>query len=131
FRSAGVLFRDAEAIERLRTVDTLVVDKTGTLTEGRPAFRSLLPAAGMDEGELLRLAASLDAGSEHPLATAIVTEARERGLALEPVEDFDSVTGLGVRGRVDGRALALGSSGYMRERSEEHTSELQSRENIV
>ncbi len=112
---AGVLFRDAEAIERLRTVDTLVVDKTGTLTEGRPAFRSLLPAAGMDEGELLRLAASLDAGSEHPLATAIVTEARERGLALEPVEDFDSVTGLGVRGRVDGRALALGSSGYMRE----------------
>ncbi|HET7656149.1 MAG TPA: copper-translocating P-type ATPase [Luteimonas sp.] len=112
---AGVLFRDAEAIERLRTVDTLVVDKTGTLTEGRPAFRSLLPVAGMGEGELLRLAASLDAGSEHPLATAIVAEARQRGLALDPVEDFDSVTGLGVRGRVDGRALALGSSGYMRE----------------
>ena len=112
---AGVLFRDAEAIERLRTIDTLVVDKTGTLTEGRPAFRVALAVDGGDEEELLRLAASLDAGSEHPLATAIVAEARRRGLALERVEDFDSVTGFGVRGRVGERSLALGSRGYMHE----------------
>ncbi|HEY0309758.1 MAG TPA: heavy metal translocating P-type ATPase [Luteimonas sp.] len=112
---AGVLFRDAEAIERLRTVDTLVVDKTGTLTEGRPAFRSVLPVAGTDGNELLRLAASLDAGSEHPLATAIVAEARKRGLVLERVDNFDSVTGLGVRGMIGGRTLALGSRGYLHE----------------
>jgi Cu+-exporting ATPase len=112
---AGVLFRDAEAIERLRTIDTLVVDKTGTLTEGRPAFRAALAVEGGDESELLRLAASLDQGSEHPLATAIVDEARRRGLALERVDDFDAVAGLGVRGRVGERALALGSRGYMHE----------------
>jgi Cu+-exporting ATPase len=111
---AGVLFRDAEAIERLRTVDTLVVDKTGTLTEGRPAFLAARAVEGGSDDELLRLAASLDQGSEHPLATAIVGAARGRGLALEPVEDFDSSTGLGVRGRIGARALALGGRDFLR-----------------
>ena len=113
--TSGVLFRDAEAIERLRSVDTLIVDKTGTLTEGKPAFRAALPAAGFAEAELLRLAASLDAGSEHPLAQAIVQEARRQGLALAKAEAFESGTGLGVRGAVDGRALALGSAALMRD----------------
>ncbi|RZA19581.1 MAG: heavy metal translocating P-type ATPase, partial [Lysobacteraceae bacterium] len=96
---AGVLFRDAEAIERFRTLDTLVVDKTGTLTEGKPAFRTVIaaPGAGSDATEVLRLAASLDQGSEHPLAETIVAEARRRTLSLSAVQDFDSVTGLGVR----------------------------------
>jgi len=113
--TSGVLFRDAEAIERLRTVDTLIVDKTGTLTEGRPAFRAAVPAGGLAEAELLRLAASLDAGSEHPLAQAIVQEARRRGLALAKADAFESGTGLGVRGIVDGRRLALGSAALMRD----------------
>ncbi|HKX98214.1 MAG TPA: copper-translocating P-type ATPase [Steroidobacteraceae bacterium] len=112
---SGILFRDAAAIEKLREVDTLIVDKTGTLTEGRPAFRAAIPAAGIAETEVLRLAASLDAGSEHPLAQAIVAEARQRGLALSTAESFESGTGLGVRGRVDGRALALGSAVLMRD----------------
>jgi Cu+-exporting ATPase len=112
---SGVLFRDAEAIERLRTIDTLVVDKTGTLTEGRAAFRQVLPAPGMDADEVLRLAASLDQGSEHPLAEAIVAEARNRKLALAPVEGFDSVTGQGVRGQVSGQALLLGNGSLMQE----------------
>ena len=113
--TSGILFRDAEAIEKLRGVDTLIVDKTGTLTEGRPAFRAAVPAPGLAEDELLRLAASLDAGSEHPLAQAIVREARQRGLSLAKAEAFESGTGLGVRGRVDGRALVLGSAVLMRE----------------
>ncbi|WP_140909895.1 heavy metal translocating P-type ATPase [Cognatiluteimonas lumbrici] len=112
---AGVLFRDAEAIERLRTVDTLVVDKTGTLTEGRPAFREVLPAAGQDATTVLRLAASLDQGSEHPLADAIVAEARRLELGLSAVHDFESVTGQGVRGRVEGRELLLGNRTLMRD----------------
>jgi Cu+-exporting ATPase len=112
---AGVLFRDAAAIERLRTIDTLVVDKTGTLTEGRPRFRSAVPADGFAADEVLRLAAALDQGSEHPLAEAIVAEARERGVAIAPVEDFESVTGLGVRGRVGSRALSLGNTALMRD----------------
>src|SRR5690554_3835777 len=95
----GVLFRDAEAIEQLRTVDTVVVDKTGTLTEGRPALRDVVSVGRLDKDEVLRLAASLDQGSEHPLAHAIVTAARERGLALDAVEEFDSASGIGVRGR--------------------------------
>jgi Cu+-exporting ATPase len=110
---AGVLFRDAEAIERLRTIDTLVVDKTGTLTEGRPAFGEAIAADGFDENEVLRLAASLDQGSEHPLGDAIVAEARRRGLVLDAVEGFDSMTGMGVRGHVGGHALALGNSALM------------------
>jgi Cu+-exporting ATPase len=113
--TSGILFRDAEAIERLRSVDTLIVDKTGTLTEGRPAFRAAVPAEGFVETELLRLAASLDAGSEHPLAKAIVQEARQRGLALAKADAFESGTGLGVRGAVEGRTLALGSAALMRD----------------
>ena len=111
----GVLFRDAAAIERLREVDTLVVDKTGTLTEGRPAFEQAVAIDGGDSDEVLRLAASLDQGSEHPLAEAIVAAARERGLALARVEDFESSTGIGVRGRVEGRRLALGNTTLMHE----------------
>jgi len=110
---AGVLFRDAEALERLRQVDTLVVDKTGTLTEGRPAFAEVVAAAGQGPDEVLRLAASLDAHSEHPLGAAIVARARSQGLPLAPVHGFQSGTGLGVRGTVDGRALLLGSATLM------------------
>ena len=112
---AGVLFRDAEAIENFRRIDTLVVDKTGTLTEGRPKFREAIAAAGTDEAELLRLAASLDQGSEHPLAEAIVAEARRRGLTLVAAEDFESSTGIGVRGRVQGRRVAIGNTALMDE----------------
>jgi Cu+-exporting ATPase len=112
---AGVLFRDAEAIERLRTIDTLIVDKTGTLTRGRPAFRQVVGHGDFSADEALRLAASLDQGSEHPLADAIVAEARRRNLPLKAADEFASVTGLGVRGRVDGRSLALGNIGLMTE----------------
>jgi Cu+-exporting ATPase len=112
---AGVLFRDAEAIERLRTIDTLIVDKTGTLTQGRPAFRDVIALGSHPPDEVLRLAASLDQGSEHPLAEAIVGEARRRGLALSPAQEFESATGIGVRGRVDGHTLALGNTALMRE----------------
>ncbi|WP_372013586.1 heavy metal translocating P-type ATPase [Pseudoxanthomonas sp. 10H] len=111
---AGVLFRDAEAIERLREVDTVVFDKTGTLTEGRPVFREAVAAAAWDPVRVLTLAASLDAGSEHPLAHAIVAEARRRGLDLLPVDGFESGAGTGVRGRVAGSALLLGSPALMR-----------------
>ena len=110
----GVLFKDAAAIEQLAKVDTLVVDKTGTLTEGRPAFRSVLPAAETDEDALLRDAASLEQGSEHPLAIAILAEAAKRGLALSKVERFESVTGQGIRGQLRGRSLALGNEALMR-----------------
>ncbi len=109
----GVLFRDAEAIEALRSVDTLVVDKTGTLTEGRPAFRDVKPVPGFAADDVLHWAASLDQGSEHPLAAAIVAEARRRGRPLASVEDFDSLTGLGVRGTVEGRTLLLGNAALM------------------
>jgi len=112
---SGILFRDAEAIEKLCEMDTLIVDKTGTLTEGRPAFRTAIPAPGFDEARMLSLAASLDRGSEHPLAQAIVAESRRRGLALGKVDSFESGTGLGVRGRVEGRELALGSAALMRD----------------
>lgn len=109
----GVLFRDAEAIEKLGDIDTLVVDKTGTLTEGRPAFGGVIAAPGFMPDQVLQLAASLDQGSEHPLATAIVAEARRRQITLLPVEDVDSITGRGVRGVVGGRALLIGSSSLM------------------
>ncbi len=112
----GVLFRDAEAIERLRTIDTLIVDKTGTLTEGKPAFREALAFADFNQAEVLRLAASLDQGSEHPLAESIVAEARRRGLALEAADGFESVTGIGVQGRVGGHSLLLGNTALMQER---------------
>ena len=110
-----MLFRDAEAIETLRRIDTLIVDKTGTLTLGRPVFRDVVPAPDFDPTEVLRLAASLDQGSEHPLADAIVTAARERKLELSPALDFASDTGIGVRGHVAGHALALGNTALMRE----------------
>jgi P-type Cu+ transporter len=109
----GVLFRDAAAIENLRRVDTLIVDKTGTLTEGRPAFERAVAAPGYSEEDVLRLAASLDQGSEHPLAAAIVAAAKERGLALATAEGFDSGSGIGVRGTVQGRSLALGNTVWM------------------
>ena len=112
---AGVLFRDAEAIENLHRIDTLVVDKTGTLTEGKPGFREAVAAPGHDADEALRLAASLDQGSEHPLAAAIVAEARRRGLALSAAVDFESSTGFGVRGTVEGRHVAVGNDELMRE----------------
>jgi Cu+-exporting ATPase len=107
--SVGVLFRNAEAIEVLRKVDTLVVDKTGTLTEGRPSLSAVAPVDGIDEGELLHLAASLERGSEHPLAAAIVSGARERGIEISRAEDFDSHPGKGVSGRVEGHSVALGN----------------------
>lgn len=111
----GVLFRDAEAIENLRKIDTVIVDKTGTLTEGKPAFRTAIPVPGLAGDELLRLAASLDQASEHPLADAIVAEARRRKLVLETPEGFESSSGIGVRGRVAGKALAIGNTALMRE----------------
>ena len=111
----GVLFRGAEAIERLRAIDTLIVDKTGTLTQGRPAFREVIAFDDAPQDEVLRLAASLDQGSEHPLAAAIVAEAHRRRLALSPPEEFESETGIGVRGRVEGHSLALGNTALMRE----------------
>ncbi len=111
----GVLFRDAAAIENLRKVDTLIVDKTGTLTEGRPTFERAIAVADGDENEVLRLAASLDQGSEHPLAAAIVAGARERGLALDAPEEFDSASGIGVRGRIGDQALALGNATLMKQ----------------
>ncbi len=112
---AGVLFRDAEAIERLRTIDTLIVDKTGTLTQGKPAFREVIATEKVSADEVLRLAASLDQGSEHPLAEAIVTEARRRGLLLETASEFESATGIGVRGRVGALRVALGNATLMQQ----------------
>ncbi|MGC1953134.1 MAG: heavy metal translocating P-type ATPase [Gammaproteobacteria bacterium] len=106
---AGVLFKNAEAIEVLRQVDTLVTDKTGTLTEGRPSLVSVVPVEGVDEADLLRLAASLERGSEHPLAAAIVTGAKQRGVELGKAEDFESRTGKGVIGNIEGRSVALGN----------------------
>ena len=105
----GILFRDAAAIQDLRRIDTLIVDKTGTLTEGRPAFERAVALQGNSEDEILRLAASLDQGSEHPLADAIVRAARERGMSLDKVEQFESASGIGVHGTVGGRRLALGN----------------------
>ncbi len=113
--TAGVLFKNAEAIEILRKVDTLVVDKTGTLTEGKPKVVSVVPGEGSDELSLLRFAASLERGSEHPLAAAIVAGAAERKIELAKAEDFASHTGKGVTGRVDGRAIGLGNSALLEE----------------
>ncbi|MEE8156004.1 MAG: copper-translocating P-type ATPase [Phycisphaerales bacterium] len=109
----GVLFKNAEAIEVLEKVDTLVVDKTGTLTVGKPKLVSVLPVAGGDEAELLRLAASLERGSEHPLAAAIVQGAAGRGLSLSEPESFESVTGRGVKGSVAGKTVVLGNQQFL------------------
>ncbi|HLY54637.1 MAG TPA: heavy metal translocating P-type ATPase [Stellaceae bacterium] len=107
---AGVLVRDAEALERLERVDTLVIDKTGTLTEGKPRVVAVAPEAGVEEAELLRLAASLERSSEHPLAAALVAAAAERGLSLAEPGEFAALTGKGVIGRVDGRRVAVGNA---------------------
>jgi P-type Cu+ transporter len=109
----GVLFKNAEAIEVMRKVDTLVVDKTGTLTEGKPKLVSVVPFGEVTETDLLRLAASLERGSEHPLAAAIVKGTEERAVPLAAAEKFQSITGKGVRGSVDGRTVALGNRALM------------------
>ena len=111
----GVLFRDAAAIENLCKIDTLIVDKTGTLTEGRPAFERAVAINGVSEDEVLRLSASLDQGSEHPLASAIVAAARARNLALDKAEQFDSASGIGVQGVVAGKKLVLGNTALMQQ----------------
>jgi len=110
---AGVLIKNAEALERLEKIDTLVIDKTGTLTEGRPAVTAIRPSAGFSEDEILRLAASLERGSEHPLGDAIVRAANERGMTLAEPSEFDSPVGKGVVGQVDGRRVVLGSGKFL------------------
>jgi len=123
---AGVLIKNAEALERFEKVDTLVVDKTGTLTEGKPRLTEIFATEGHDEAHLLGLAASLERASEHPLAEAIVQAAIDRKVALEDPEDFASVTGKGVTGTIGGRSVALGNAGLMADRSV-HVSELANR----
>jgi Cu+-exporting ATPase len=110
---AGVLIKNAEALERMEKVDTLVVDKTGTLTEGKPKVVAIVAAAGFQENEILRLAASVERASEHPLADAIVRTAKERNLDLGKVEEFDSPTGKGATGKVDGKTILLGNSNFL------------------
>jgi len=113
--SLGVLFKNAEAIELLRKVDTLVIDKTGTLTEGKPKLMAVVPIAGFDENELLRLASALERGSEHPLAAAIVKGAEDHGIPAVSAEAFESLTGRGVRGTVSGHTVALGNQKLLEE----------------
>ena len=113
--AAGVLIKNAEALERLETVDTLVVDKTGTLTEGKPRLTEVRAIAPFTEQDVLRLGAALEHGSEHPLAAAIVAGARERGIQIPAAEDFNSLTGRGVTGTVDGRAVILGNATLLHE----------------
>ncbi len=112
---AGVLIKNAEALERFAKVDTLIVDKTGTLTQGKPMLVAVLPEEGFDEDNVLRLAASLERGSEHPLAESIVRGAEERGVKLADAEDFEAVTGMGVKGVVDGKSVALGNARMVKE----------------
>ncbi|MEA2894129.1 MAG: P-type Cu+ transporter [Bradyrhizobium sp.] len=112
---AGILIRDAQALEQLERIDTLVIDKTGTLTEGRPKVVAVIPADGVDENELLRFAASVERGSEHPLARAILDAAQQRGLTLSNVSDFASPSGKGATAAVDGKSVALGNATLMRE----------------
>ncbi|WP_240558553.1 heavy metal translocating P-type ATPase [Paracoccus contaminans] len=111
----GVLIKNAEALEHMEKVDTIIVDKTGTLTEGRPAVTAIVPAAGLTEEEVLRLAASVERASEHPLALAIVRAAEERGIATAPVADFDSPTGKGAYGTVEGKRIPLGNANFLAE----------------
>lgn len=120
--SSGVLFRDAAAIEALRQVDTIVVDKTGTLTEGKPSFRKAMPTGELTQEQVLRLAASLDQGSEHPLARAIVLAAQEWNLELEEAVDFDSSSGIGVSGKINDEEIALGNTKFMSQQNI-HTSD--------
>tara|TARA_R110000851_G_scaffold333535_1_gene515481 strand:- start:9020 stop:11419 length:2400 start_codon:yes stop_codon:yes gene_type:complete len=111
----GVLIKNAESLERFEKVDTLIVDKTGTLTEGKPKLVAVMPEDGHDEAEVLRLAASLERGSEHPLAEAIVRGAEERGIEFAKAEDFEAVTGKGVKGIVDGKSVALGNAALIKD----------------
>jgi P-type Cu+ transporter len=110
---AGVLIKNAEALERMESVDTLVVDKTGTLTEGRPSVTAIIAAAGLVENEILQLGASVERASEHPLADAILRAAQQRGLELSAVDGFDSPTGKGATGKVNGKSIVLGNSAYL------------------
>ena len=110
---AGILIRHAEALEKLETVDTIVLDKTGTLTEGKPAVTDILPMPGFSETELLRIAASLEQNSEHPLAQAILSFAKKHDVDPEPVSEFTSVTGLGIMGRINGEVALLGSDAFL------------------
>jgi Cu+-exporting ATPase len=112
---AGVLIKNAEALERMEKIDTLVIDKTGTLTEGKPKVVAVRTAAGFDEAQVLKFAASVERGSEHPLAAAILATAAERKLNLEPVSDFDSPAGKGVTGTVRGKKIALGNARFLSE----------------
>jgi Cu+-exporting ATPase len=114
---SGVLIRNAEALERMQAVDTLVVDKTGTLTEGKPKVVAVIPVEDFDEMEVLKLAASLERGSEHPLADAIIAAAAGRGIAFSPVRGFDAPAGKGVIGMVERQRLALGSPAFLSELS--------------
>jgi Cu+-exporting ATPase len=113
---AGVLIKNAEALEILEKVDTLVIDKTGTLTEGKPRVVGVFAEKGTEQSELLCMAGSLEQSSEHPLGTAVVTAARERGVDLSPAQDFESLTGKGIVGKVDGHAVVVGNEGLLRER---------------
>ena len=113
--SVGILIRRAEALEQLEQVDTLVVDKTGTLTEGRPCLEAIVPAAGFDESRLLRMAGSLERASEHPLASAVVAGAEGRGASLGAATDFSSTSGKGIAGRVDGQAVVIGTEAFLAE----------------
>jgi Cu+-exporting ATPase len=110
---AGVLIKNAEALEILEKVDTLVFDKTGTLTEGRPTVESVIPVSGGDETELIRLVASLEQGSEHPLGSAIVAAAKENNIPLTSATDFQSQTGLGISGKVNGKTVAAGNEKFL------------------
>jgi P-type Cu+ transporter len=112
---AGVLVRNAEALEILEKVDTLVIDKTGTLTEGKPKVETVVAAAGEQEDELVRVAASLEQGSEHPLGSAVIAAARDRRMKLSPGEKFESITGRGIRGRVDEKEVAIGNENWFKE----------------
>jgi Cu+-exporting ATPase len=113
--TAGVLIKDAEALERLEKIDTLVADKTGTLTEGKPRVVAVVPADGFDEATVLALGASLERASEHPLAAAIVASAKERGVELKDATGFASVTGKGVTGTIGARAVAVGNAGLFKD----------------
>jgi Cu+-exporting ATPase len=111
----GVLIKNAEALERLEKVDTLIVDKTGTLTEGKPRLKAIVPAADVNEAQVLQLAATLERGSEHPLAGAILSAAQERGIAIKETSEFKAISGKGIRARIDGRDVALGNLALMKE----------------
>src|ERR1700730_6277100 len=114
-RRAGLLLKNPEALERMEKVDTLVIDKTGTLTEGKPKVVAIAPAAGLAEPDVLRFAASVGRGSEHPLATAIVKAAQERNIELAAVSGFDAPSGKGAIGMVEGRRVVLGNARFLSE----------------